>query len=146
MSVELERLRCDKSVKHFNITWTGSVFKFGHGEFQSIDELIQHFANKPLIGAESGQLTLLNFPYPRAIDEPNMYDTIRVHAEFSTADDFSRGPEFSTWRTRWFVLQKNTIAYYKSKLDSHYIRCLDLNECQECVRDYSKKGKFNVFR
>ncbi|KAJ8319431.1 hypothetical protein KUTeg_004522 [Tegillarca granosa] len=155
-------VRCDKSVKHFNITWTGSVFKFGHGEFQSIDELIQHFANKPLIGAESGQLTLLNFPYPRAIDEPNMYDTIRVHAEFSTADDFSRGPEFSinskegfltklgahfkTWRTRWFVLQKNTIAYYKSKLDSHYIRCLDLNECQECVRDYSKKGKFNVFR
>lgn len=42
-----------------------------------------------------GQLTLLNYPYPRVIDEPNMYDTIRVHAEFSTADDYTRGPEFS---------------------------------------------------
>lgn len=44
---------------------------------------------------DAGQLTLLSYPYPRIIDEPNMYDTIRVHAEFSTADDFTRGPEFS---------------------------------------------------
>lgn len=47
----------------------------------------------------AGQLTLLNYPYPRNIEEPNMYDTIRVHAEFSTADDFSRGPEFAVRTT-----------------------------------------------
>lgn len=43
----------------------------------------------------SGQMTLLNYPYPRNIEEPNVYDTIRVHAEFSTATDTLRGPEFS---------------------------------------------------
>ena len=43
----------------------------------------------------SGQMTLLNYPYPRNIEEPNVYDTIRVHAEFSTAADHVKGPEFS---------------------------------------------------
>ncbi|XP_033747014.1 dual adapter for phosphotyrosine and 3-phosphotyrosine and 3-phosphoinositide-like [Pecten maximus] len=155
-------VRCDKSVKHFNLSVEGTDFKFGHGEFHSMSELINHFANKPLIGADSGQLTLLNYPYPRNIEEPNMYDTIRVHAEFSTADDFSRGPEFAinskegfltklgarfkTWHTRWFVLQKYELRYYKKKEDTRAIRAMDLRECEECKRDYTNKGKFNVFR
>ncbi|XP_052685305.1 dual adapter for phosphotyrosine and 3-phosphotyrosine and 3-phosphoinositide-like isoform X1 [Crassostrea angulata] len=155
-------VRCDSSVKHYPLTWTGTNYKFGHGEFESVQDLLHHFQNKPLIGSESGQLTLLNYPYPRVIDEPNMYDTIRVHAEFSTADDYTRGPEFSinskegfltklgstfkTWRTRWFVLQKNELRYYKHKTDKTPIRALNLDECSECQRDGSHKGKFNVFR
>ena len=44
-------------------------------------------------------MTLLNYPYPRNIEEPNVYDTIRVHAEFSTASDYLKGPEFSVSMT-----------------------------------------------
>lgn len=155
-------VRCDQAVKHFPLTWTGTVFKFGHGEFNSVEDLLHHFTNKPLIGSESGQMTLLNYPYPKNIEEPNVYDTIRVHAEFSTATDNLRGPEFSinskegyltklgglfkTWRIRWFVLQKNELKYFKDKFDKHPIRSLDLHECTECDRDSSIKGKFNVFR
>ena len=29
-------------------------------------------------------LTLLKFPYPRVVDEPETYDQIRVHAEWGT--------------------------------------------------------------
>ena len=31
-----------------------------------------------------GVLTLLKFPYPRYVDEPETYDQIRVHAEWGT--------------------------------------------------------------
>jgi len=31
-----------------------------------------------------GVLTLLKFPYPRCVDEPETYDQIRVHAEWGT--------------------------------------------------------------
>ena len=47
--------RCDQAVKHYPLTWTGDVFKFGHGEFSDVDDLLHHFTNKPLIGSESGQ-------------------------------------------------------------------------------------------
>ena len=30
----------------------------------------------------SGVLTLLKFPYPRCVEEPECYDSIRVHAEW----------------------------------------------------------------
>ena len=42
-----------------------------------------------------GQLTQLKFPYPRVIDEPNMYDSIVVQAESMAAEDFTWGPDFS---------------------------------------------------
>jgi len=38
---------------------------------------------------------LLNYPYPCNIEEPDDYETVRVHAEFSTAADHVKGPEFS---------------------------------------------------
>jgi hypothetical protein len=36
------------------VMWTGEVFKFGHGEFSGVEDLLHHFTNKPLIGSESG--------------------------------------------------------------------------------------------
>ena len=32
----------------------------------------------------TGVLTLLKYPYPRCVDEPETYDQIRVHAEWGT--------------------------------------------------------------
>ena len=44
------------------------------------------------------------------------------------------------------MLQKNELRYHKDKSDKTPIRALNLDECSECQRDSSHKGKFNVFR
>lgn len=155
-------VRCDQAVQHFYVERTGDVYKFGHGEFSGVDDLTNHFANKPMIGSESGQMILLNCPYPRDIKEPNLYETVRVHVQLTQAGDNVKGPElsinskegymtklgyiFKTWKSRWFVLQKNELKYFKNKKSKRPIRALDLHECTQCARDSSIKGHFNVFR
>jgi len=42
-------------VKHFQIGWDGTQFKFGMGSFSNISEFVEHFENKPLIGGDSGR-------------------------------------------------------------------------------------------
>ncbi|KAK7506376.1 hypothetical protein BaRGS_00002488 [Batillaria attramentaria] len=137
-------VKFEQSVKHFNIVWNGENITFGHGTFRTIDDFVEHFKNKPLIGTESSQLVLLKVAYPRNVEEPNMYESVTVHAEFSTADDsadsinFSLntkegyltklGLHFKTWKTRWFVLRRNELMYYKEKFSKEPIRVLDLNE------------------
>ena len=71
-------VRCFQSVKHYEISWNGNEFKFGMGSFASVDELVEHFANYPVIGGDSGVLTMLKYPYPRSIDESSIYDEIKV--------------------------------------------------------------------
>jgi hypothetical protein len=71
-------------------------------------------------------MTLLNYPYPRNIEEPNVYDTIRVHAEFSTAADHVKGPEFSVCIP---MVQKNEHEF-KLMLLVHIICIYFLALCQ----------------
>lgn len=88
--------------------------------------------------------------YPRNVLEPDTYECVTVHAEFSTAEDNTNinfslntkegfltklGLHFKTWKTRWFVLQRNELMYYKEKTSKNPIRVLDLNECSECAED-----------
>lgn len=156
-------VKFEQSVKHFTIVWTGADINFGHGVFKTINDFVEHFKNKPLIGTESSQLVLLKTPYPRDVHEPAMYESVTVHAEFSTADDadcsinFSLntkegfltklGVYFKTWKTRWFVLRRNELMYYKEKSSKNPIRVLDLNECKECAEErniHQEKG--NIFK
>ncbi|KAL5018875.1 hypothetical protein ScPMuIL_004597 [Solemya velum] len=155
-------VRYEMSVKHFIITSTVEGYKFGHGIFKDVGELVHHLSNKPLIGGESAQVILLRFPYPRKVEEPNLYETIRIHAEFSTSDTSNAQPDFSvnskqgfltklgdhfkTWRMRWFVLKKHELKYFKDKTSTQPIRVLDLNQCKGCERDFSLKGKKNLFK
>ncbi|XP_059179067.1 dual adapter for phosphotyrosine and 3-phosphotyrosine and 3-phosphoinositide-like [Physella acuta] len=156
-------VKCEQTVKHFNIVWTGMEIRFGQCTFNSAADFVEHFKNKPLLCGESGQVVLLKIPYPRDISEPDMYESVTLHAEFSTADDsqvinadFSvnskegfltkLGRHFKTWRTRWFVLQRNELKYYKQKFSKTPIRVLDLKDCRECCRDTTQKDKSCVFR
>lgn len=41
-----------------------------------------------------GILTVLKFPYPRSVKEPEVYDSIRVHAEGGTTEA-SQKPTFA---------------------------------------------------
>jgi len=156
-------VKCEQAVKHFNIVCTGSQIKFGQCQFNTASDFVEHFRNKPLLCGESGQVVLLKIPYPKNIEEPDMYECVTVHAEFSTANDpgsnsldFSvnskegfltkLGRHFKTWRTRWFVLQRNELRYFKQKFSKVPIRVLDLNECVECCQDFSQKDKSCVIR
>lgn len=49
------------------------------------------------------------------------------------------------WKTRWFVLQKTTLRYYRQRADAQPIRDIDLRDCTECTIDFSL-GQENCFR
>ncbi|KAK2560334.1 WD repeat-containing and planar cell polarity effector protein fritz-like protein [Acropora cervicornis] len=136
-NAEVEKLRCANSVKHFQIGWDGSQYSFGMGTFSCLNEFVEHFENKPLIGGDSGVLTLLKYPYPRDIAEPATYEKVRVHAEWGknrkssiansiedSVQSFGSKEGYLTklggkvkqnWKTRWFVLLKNELKYFKAK-------------------------------
>ena len=48
--------RAEKAVKHYNLSWTGEEFKFGHGDYETCDALEQHFYNKPMLAGETGNI------------------------------------------------------------------------------------------
>lgn len=156
-------VRAKNSVKHFPVRWNGQEFTFGFGRFPTVGELVEHFASKPVIGGESGVLTLLKFPYPRCVDEPETYDQIRVHAEWGT--EFRKqgdgAPVFAiaskegyltklgyhrkNWRTRWFVLYKNELSYYKTRDDKTALKTINLGDVMDVIAD-DIQGKQNCFR
>ncbi|XP_065188334.1 dual adapter for phosphotyrosine and 3-phosphotyrosine and 3-phosphoinositide-like [Sycon ciliatum] len=159
-------VRCANSVKHISITWDGREYAFGMGRFKTLRDFAEHFENKPLIGGESGVLTLLKYPYPRTVDEPPAYETVRVHAEWgrTSSDETPAGPNPAptaiaskegyltkmgghrkNWLTRWFVLVKNELRYYRARGDSEPLRALDLQQATEVARD-TTHGKTNCMR
>lgn len=155
-------VRAANAVKHFLLFWKDNQFYFGHGTYKCLDDLEYHFSNKPLLGGESGQTTLLTDPYPREVLEPNIYEPVKVHAEYNTCEstprkDFSinskdgyltkLGAFFKTWKVRWFILHNNELHYYKDSSHHSPIRVLDLRECLECeIEPAAFRGKQHVFR
>ncbi|OXB70210.1 UNVERIFIED_CONTAM: hypothetical protein H355_014246 [Colinus virginianus] len=77
-------VRGKDSVKHFHVEYTGTSLKFGFNEFSSLKELVMHFANQPLIGSETGTLIVLKHPYPHKVEEPSIYESVRVHTAMQT--------------------------------------------------------------
>ncbi|KAM6439982.1 dual adapter for phosphotyrosine and 3-phosphotyrosine and 3-phosphoinositide isoform 3-T3 [Liasis olivaceus] len=126
-------VRAKDSVKHFHVEYTGNSYKFGFNEFLNLRDLIMHFANQPLIGSETGTLTVLKHPYPRKVEEPAIYESVRVHTAMQTGkteiDLIPSAPSLGTkegyltkqgkivknWKTRWFTLHRNELKYYKDQ-------------------------------
>ncbi|XP_075565941.1 dual adapter for phosphotyrosine and 3-phosphotyrosine and 3-phosphoinositide isoform X1 [Pelecanus crispus] len=155
-------VRGKDSVKHFHIEHTGTSFKFGFNEFSSLKELVMHFANQPLIGSETGTLIVLKHPYPRKVEEPSIYESVRVHTAMQTgrteSDLVPNAPSLGTkegylikqgkivknWKTRWFTLHRNELKYFKDQTATEPIRALDLTECSAVQFDYSQE-RVNCF-
>ena len=77
-------VRAKDSVKHFHVEYTGYSLKFGFNECSSVKDFVKHFANQPLIGSETGTLIVLKHPYPRKVEEPSIYESVRVHTAMQT--------------------------------------------------------------
>lgn len=160
-------VRCFQSVKHYEISWNGDKFNFGMGSFATVDELLDHFSNFPVIGGDSGVLTMLKHPYPRSVDEGSIYDEIKVHAEWKSTEDNETldgsslaspgslsiaskegyltkiGKLHKNWKLRWFVCLKMQLSYYDHKGDSKPIRKIDLNAASKC--EMERNGKQHCF-
>ncbi|XP_055484299.1 dual adapter for phosphotyrosine and 3-phosphotyrosine and 3-phosphoinositide [Psammomys obesus] len=155
-------VRAKDSVKHFHVEYTGYSFKFGFNEYSSLKDFVKHFANQPLIGSETGTLIVLKHPYPREVEEPSIYESVRVHTAMQTGRTESdlmptapslgtkegyltkQGGLVKTWKTRWFTLQRNELKYFKDQMSPEPIRILDLTECSAVQFDYSQE-RVNCF-
>lgn len=49
------------SIKHFPLVLQGTKFVFGIGEFNNVEQLMEHFQNYPIIGGETGFDILHNY-------------------------------------------------------------------------------------
>jgi len=157
-------VRGKESVKHFKVTQEQNRFKFGITSFDSLDALITHFANQPLLGGNSGTLVLLTRPYPRTVEEPDNYENIVLQSVFRSggteldldqqtkANSLASKEGYLTkqgwfvknWKTRWFVLSKNELSYYADRQNEKPIRTLNLEDCQGVCLD-DTQGKQHCF-
>ncbi|XP_014661659.1 PREDICTED: dual adapter for phosphotyrosine and 3-phosphotyrosine and 3-phosphoinositide-like isoform X2 [Priapulus caudatus] len=145
-------VRCKDAVKHFKIQWDGREYRFGMGVFDNIQDFVQHFTSQPLIGGESGVLTVLKFPYLKNAKEPaEVFELIKMHRELpiselkpSSSIDYKDGyltklgGSVKSWKTRWFVLTRNELSYFKDKNDKEAIRTMLLEEARGCETDNTK--------
>nr|XP_047145003.1 dual adapter for phosphotyrosine and 3-phosphotyrosine and 3-phosphoinositide-like isoform X2 [Hydra vulgaris] len=153
--------RCANSVKHFQISYDGKYYRFGMAIFETFSELVKHFENQPLLGGESGVLTLLKYPYPRRVNEPSSYETVVIHAETGYNSSIKKfrpqsinskegyltkqGLKIKSWRTRWFVLFRNELLYYKTKNEKQPLGIINLKICLSVTKD-EEIGKNYAFR
>ncbi|KAJ7991042.1 hypothetical protein DPEC_G00293140 [Dallia pectoralis] len=155
-------VRASDSVKHFHVTRNSTGYAFGFNEFASLKDFVHHFANQPLLGSETGTLIVLKFPYPWRVEEPSIYESVRVHtvmqAGRTESDLVASAPSLGTkegyliklgafvknWKQRWFTLNRNELKYFKDKTFDEPIRTLDLTACSAIQFDYSQ-DKVNCF-
>nr|DBA28832.1 TPA: hypothetical protein GDO54_009125 [Pyxicephalus adspersus] len=110
----------------------------------------------------AGTLILLKYPYPREVEEPSIYESVRVHTAMQSGRSESdlvplapslgtkegyltkQGGRVKTWKTRWFILSRNELKYYKDQMAQEPIKTLDLTECSAVQFDYSQE-RVNCF-
>lgn len=51
--------RAKDSVKHFQVTRNSNGYVFGFNEFPTLQDFVNHFANQPLLGSDTGMQTMI---------------------------------------------------------------------------------------
>ena len=104
---------------------------------------------------------MLKYPYPRDVEEPNIYETATVHAELGRMYkvDGETGPPTHTisskegylnkmcgirrnWLRRWFVLFRDELRYFKKQGDKRPIRIIQLSDVIAISEDRSLGKSF----
>ncbi|XP_068573874.1 dual adapter for phosphotyrosine and 3-phosphotyrosine and 3-phosphoinositide isoform X2 [Cebidichthys violaceus] len=127
-------VRAKDSVKHFHVTRKDNGYMFGFNKFATLHDFVNHFANQPLLGSDAGTLIVLKCPYPWRVEEPSIYESVRVHTAIQTGrtenDLVPNAPSLGTkegylvkqgaivksWRQRWFTLNRYDLKYFKDKM------------------------------
>eukprot|EP00042_Codosiga_hollandica_P058203 m.874229 g.874229 ORF g.874229 m.874229 type:complete len:341 (+) comp59796_c0_seq19:555-1577(+) len=149
-------VRALDSVKHFSITCNGGVYSMSRTiTFGSATEFIRYFEAQPVISGESGVLTQLTVPYPRKVDEFIDYDQVRILTPFKAVASAAKPTEIDlsivskegyltklgrihkSWKTRWFVLWKDQLKYFKDRGASESVGSVDLRACTAVEPDTS---------
>ncbi|XP_065547491.1 dual adapter for phosphotyrosine and 3-phosphotyrosine and 3-phosphoinositide isoform X2 [Lathamus discolor] len=116
----------------FSVCQMNLLLKFSSSEFMTL--------------LTTGTLIVLKHPYPREVEEPSIYESVRVHTAMQTgrteSDLVPNAP--SNWKTRWFTLHRNELKYFKDQTATEPIRALDLTECSAVQFDYSQE-RVNCF-
>ena len=166
------------SVKHFSIVVReGGVYAMGRTiVFGTAGEMVRYFESQPVVAGESGVLTQLTHPYPRDVAEFVDYDTIRILTPYKAASSPGRPSATTTtttttsaaelsvvlregyltklgkirknWKTRWFVLGKETLTYYTERgrrSSSDALGTLHLRDCSAVEAD-ATHGRLHCFR
>ncbi|XP_056151488.1 dual adapter for phosphotyrosine and 3-phosphotyrosine and 3-phosphoinositide [Lampris incognitus] len=155
-------VRAKDSVKHFHVRRSNGRYIFGFNEFASLQDFVSHFANQPLLGSDTGTLIVLKCPYPWRVEEPSIYESVRVHTAIQTGrtenDLMAKAPSLGTkegflvkqgamvksWKQRWFTLNRYELKYFKDKMHEEPLRTLDLRACSAVQFDYSQE-RVNCF-
>uniref|UniRef100_A0A665W7T6 Dual adaptor of phosphotyrosine and 3-phosphoinositides n=1 Tax=Echeneis naucrates TaxID=173247 RepID=A0A665W7T6_ECHNA len=137
-------VRAKDSVKHFHVTRKDKSYMFGFNQFMTLQDFVNHFANQPLLGSDTGTLIVLKCPYPWRVEEPSIYESVRVHTAIQTGrtenDLVANAPSLGT-KEGYLVKQG---AFVKVKLNVEPIRTLDLRACSAVQFDYSQ-DRVNCF-
>ncbi|XP_061742778.1 dual adapter for phosphotyrosine and 3-phosphotyrosine and 3-phosphoinositide [Nerophis ophidion] len=155
-------VRARDSVKHYQVRRRDHTYVFGFTTFARLEDFIDHFANQPLVGSETGTLMALKSPYPCRVEEPSIYESVRVHTALQTGrteqDLVASAPSLGTkeghllkegaivknWKQRWFTLSRHELKYFKDQTCQDPIRTLDLKACSAVQFDYSRE-RVNCF-
>uniref|UniRef100_A0AAY4CCL0 Dual adaptor of phosphotyrosine and 3-phosphoinositides n=1 Tax=Denticeps clupeoides TaxID=299321 RepID=A0AAY4CCL0_9TELE len=123
--------------------------------FPSLQDFMCHIANQPLRAVRQ-------FPYPRWVEEPPIYESVCVHTAIQSGRQHSdltpvatalgtkegylvkQGSIIKSWKQRWFTLSRNQLKYFKDKMFMEPIRTLDLTACSAVQFDYSRE-RINCF-
>lgn len=155
-------VKCAHSVKHFKVSVENDKIQFGQEEFFDLKSFLNHFDNCPLIGDDTGDLSILKYSYPRDVDEMHDYQLVSEHflSEKKTIPSFPTkvyslvskegyliklGAVIKSWRKRWFVLKGCELHYYSRENDRRPIKSINIKLCTE-VAPCEVIGKDNVFR
>eukprot|EP00912_Choanoflagellata_sp_UC4_P001499 UC4_evm3s945 len=149
-------VRTTSAVKHYQINRSRASggYEFGLRDFATFPELLTHFNNKPVVGSETGIMTMLRHPYPRSDDiaqpdnvELNLQVRMPTLREVDSLGELPSAAELSvaskegylvkqgqfrkSWKRRWFALQKMSLSYFRDVSDAPNtpIKVLDLNKC-----------------
>uniref|UniRef100_A0A665W863 Dual adaptor of phosphotyrosine and 3-phosphoinositides n=1 Tax=Echeneis naucrates TaxID=173247 RepID=A0A665W863_ECHNA len=148
-------VRAKDSVKHFHVTRKDKSYMFGFNQFMTLQDFVNHFANQPLLGSDTGTLIVLKCPYPWRVEEPSIYESVRVHTAIQTGrtenDLVANAPSLGTKegylvKQGAFVKVKLNVVHYSGYNGLHFepIRTLDLRACSAVQFDYSQ-DRVNCF-
>ncbi|TNN52462.1 Dual adapter for phosphotyrosine and 3-phosphotyrosine and 3-phosphoinositide [Liparis tanakae] len=134
-------VRAKDSVKHFHVTSKDNGYLFGITQFATLQDFVNHFANQPLLGSDTGTLIVLKCPYPWRVEEPSIYESVRVHTALQTGrtenDLVPNAPSLGT--KEGYLVKQGAIVKFEEP-----IRILDLRACSAVQFDYSQ-DRVNCF-